>query len=382
MGWPYVACSAAVLPLGQFFSKAPAGDISSKMDGLEARLKEVHRDLMGVCTSALDSVGAADSNQKLLVKLNGVIREAAAAEVACLELRDSLGNTLKNLDVSGGGDLVEGRKRQADSLSQKVAKCEEFLAQCRTIPPKLEDVKKTFGEAEVFRTALTDVFGKQSADAETRAALEKRLTELIGPLDASPNKGYLPPPPPKKGESEGVGATGTEVEPSVDAGSEATGSLIHWTDAVWAILGVSGMVFLVRKVRANRDLKEKLETASKSSSSGKPETTPSPARDSGAGGTVLRLTAKNGLKVFETRLDQTFGRLLLKHSFEEKKFFDDRQFMFTKTSKGWLLVSLKAKNINNLNGLEVPPETRIALKEGDVITLGKSQKCPLRVSFE
>jgi hypothetical protein len=377
---PVGHCYAEVSPLDRLFSKAPAPDVNSQMGGLEAKVEEARHDLSGLCTSALDSVGSAESGQKLLVKLNGVARKVAAIDASCQELRDNLTNTLKNLDVSGGGYLVEGRKKQAEDLGKKIAKCEELLAKCRTIPPKLEDVKKTFEEADVFRTALADIFGKQSADSETRAALEKRLTELIGPLDTSSRKDNPPPQVTPKTEPIGEAIVKT-VEPSVDAVSNPPRGIIIWIAAGLALIGGSGLVFLLRIGRSNRAPDEKLEKI-KSPESGKPAPVSSSIRESRTGATILRLTAKNGMKVFETRLDQTFGRPLLKNNFEGKNYFADQQFLFSRTSTGWFFVSLKAMNINNVNGVEVPADARIALKEGDVITIGKAQKCPLRVSLE
>jgi len=374
-------CSAEISPLDRIFSSAPAGDVNSQMLSLEAKVEEARHDLSGVCVFAMDSVGSAEFSQKLTVKLNGLARKVVSINASCQQLRDSLTNTLKSLEVSGGGYLVEGRNKQAEDLERKIVKCEEFLAQCRTIPPKLEDVKRIFEEADVFRLALADIFGKQSADEETRAALEKRLSELVGPLDASPSRGYFPPQIPPKMEPSGEAISSNTNELSADAGSKPLRSIVTWISFGGGLIAVCGAFFLFRKVSSKRALNDESEKIP-SEDSRKLASVSTLTKESEVEKTVLKLMSKDGTKIFETRLDQAFGKLLLKANFEDRKFFADQQFSFARTSKGWFFVSLKAINANNLNGAEVPADARVALREGDIITIGKQRVCPLRVSFE
>lgn len=64
------------------------------------------------------------------------------------------------------------------------------------------------------------------------------------------------------------------------------------------------------------------------------------------------------------------------------KFYASSQFRLEKIQTNWIITQIVgAKNMTNLNGIPLKPVERKTLKDGDVISIGKTQQGKLQVKL-
>jgi hypothetical protein len=364
-----VATNGVELPRASAqFSLKSSQDTSVDLEQLERRGAQLQASLQSVCAGALEARGALSANSAFRAKLEEVVREAQAVEGSAQKHKQILDKTLKNLDVSGGGDLVEGRKMRADALAEKISRCEKIGAACRVVSPKIEELNKIFQEAELFRSALSEVFGIPKAEEETHRALEKKLTELFGPLTRT-----QPAAPPAPQASKPKSAEPQTAQPEEQG-------LHRIATGVSALLGVLLLALIFKaKVQTKTRIKNKTENQNQTEIESELKIDQEPDAKT----TRIKLFDQFGNQIFETEENsRVFGRFTLPSHFRDSECFAPQQFTLLKTTEGWKFMSAAASYQNHVNGVHIPPESTIVLKSGDIIALGKQQTAPLRVEVE
>ena len=229
----FVLCLAGPGHLVQGAPPPPStGDVYARLAGLESRTTELDGKLAGACALYLETVGSTEGAERAIKSFDAITLEAAGIKAALTELTDLLKKASAQVTVEGGGDFIEGRKKQKENLESKIATCDNLIRVSDGTTSKAAKLKTIFSEAVAFRKAVADLYGKSTADSETRAVAEKSVTAIVGSLVNRPP--MLQP---------------SNLSPGDEPKANSAASVVSTPSPVWILLGVLCLVLVLAAKR-------------------------------------------------------------------------------------------------------------------------------------